>query len=296
MNSISQETPAEAVQSESGRASEPGRAKVSRLRLDRAQTDHVAISEADQIAHWGNLRRLRLDAATLPRNHLHVDSDDSDIVARFDFLRTMVSGAMQEHGILRLGVCGATAGCGASFVAANLALSMARRPSSRIILADMNLRQPGLADLFGTTAPGPLGDVLAGHQPALDQLRLARDNLALLLNSQPVQNSAELLQEPSAGQALREIRDHYGPTAEIYDMAPVLEGDQALALLPELDGVLLVADGTTTTAADMKAADRILQGRSRLVGLVLNRGDVSPPFHEMLANFLARTFGRRKKV
>lgn len=290
MNSISQETPAEAVQSDTGRA------KVSRLRLDRSQIEQTPVNEADQIARWGSLRRLRLDAATLPRNHLHVDSDDSDIVARFDFLRTMVSGAMQEHGILRLGVCGTTAGCGASFVAANLALAMARRPSSRIMLADMNLRQPELAQLFGTTAPGPLGDVLAGRQPAPDQLRLARDNLALLLNSQPVQNSAELLQEASTGQALREIRDHYGPTAEIYDMAPLLDGDQGLSLLPELDGVLLVADGTVTTAADMKAADRILQGRTRLVGLVLNRGDVSPPFHEMLANFLARTFGRRKKV
>lgn len=290
MNSISQETPKEQAQTENPPA------KVARLRLDRSLADQISFNEAEQLAHWTGLRRLKLDPGTLERHHLFVDGDDSDIVARFDFLRTMVGGAMLEHGILRLGVCGPTAGCGASFVAANLALSMARRPSTRVMLADFDLRDPALARLFGATAPGPLGDVLAGNRPAIEHLRLVTDNLAVMLNSQPVQHSAELLQEPDTGLALREIRDHYGPTVELYDLPPLLGNDQTLSFLPELDGLLLVADGTVTTAADLREAERLFEGRTRLVGLVLNRGEIRPPLHVTIGNLLGRLFGRRKKV
>ena len=288
MSSISQEVP----QNEPAKPENPP-LKVARLRLDRGAAAHAAVSENELLSRWGGLKPLVLDPETLARHHLYADGEDSDIVARFDFLRTMVSGAMKEHGILRLGVCAPTAGCGASFVAANLALSLARRPSARVVLADMDLRRPSLARLFGVTAPGALADVLSGRRSAAEHLRLARHNLAVLLNSQPAMNSAEILQEPATGLALREIRDHFAPTAEIYDLPPLLGSDQALSILPEMDGILLVADGTVTTAADMRAVERLCEGRTTLVGLVLNRGEIRQPLHVAIASFFGRLFGRR---
>lgn len=288
--SISQDTPQEPAQASSTPA------KVARLRLDRTVADQISPNVSEQLTHWTRLRQLKVDADTIARHHLYVEGGDSDIVARFDFLRTMIGGAMQEHGILRLGVCAPTAGCGASFVATNLALSMARRPSTRVLLADFNLRDPGLARQFGATAPGPLAEVLSGKRPAAEHLRLVEDNLAVMLNSQPVQNSSEILQEPATGLALREIRDHYGPTVEIYDLPPLLGSDQTLSFLPQLDGLLLVADGTITTATDLRQAERLFEGRTRLVGLVLNRGEIRHPLHVTLGNFLGRLFGRHKKV
>lgn len=290
MTSSSQETPREVSQS----APQPT-AKVARLRLDRPQQQSDAALRADRDGHWASLRQLKFDLATAERHRLFVQGGESDIVARFDFLRTMVAGAMHENGLIRLGVCAPTSGCGASFVAANLALSMARRPSTRVLLADMNLRKPGLARLFGTNAPGGLGDVLSGTRPFEDHLRIVGENLALLLNGQSIRNSAELLQEPTTAQTLRSIRERYAPTVEIYDLPPLLESDETLSFLPQVDGILLVADGTRTTAGDMTEAERIYEGRSRLVGLVLNRGELRQPLYMTLGNLIDRLFGRRKK-
>lgn len=272
----------------------PTTGKVARLRLNRAggEAPEVAISRR---TGWNSIRRLRLDKASAARHLLHIDGGDPESVARFDLLRTLLSDAMHEHGLTRLAVTAPTTGCGTSYVATNLALSMARRPSARVLLADFNLRSPGLARQFGTTAPGPLAEVLAGRRDATAHLRLHGDNLAVMLNATSVTNSAELLQEPALAQVMRGLRAHLAPTIELYDMPPVLGSDELLSFLPQVDGVLLVADGTRTTAADMREAERLIEGRSKLVGLVLNRGEIRRSMIDVLQGVRARWFGRKRK-
>lgn len=268
--------------------------KVARLRLDRGTAAAEALL-APPALDWTGIRALRTDAASMRRHKLFVQSNDDEVTRRFDLLRTLLSGAIEEHGILRLGVTAPTSGSGTSFIAANLALAMARRPSARVLLVDLNLRRPGLARLFGANAPGPLAEVLAGHHPVNDHLRLFGDNLALLLNTQPVEGSAELLNEPSSAQALREFRQQFAPTLEIYDLPPILGRDDALAFLSQLDGVLLVADGTMNTAAQVRAAEEMLNGRSRLVAVVLNRGEIRRSLTDIIQNMRPRWLGGRKK-
>lgn len=244
---------------------------------------------------WATIRALRTDAATMQRYKLFIDSKDDDITSRFDMLRTLLSGVIEEHGILRLGVSAPTGGSGTSFVAANLALALARRPSSRVLLADMNLRRPGLARMFGANTPGPLAEVLSGAQPAADHLRLFGDNLALLLNTHPVTGSAEMLQEPGTADALRALRQQFAPTIEIYDLPPILGADDALSFMHQLDGILLVADGTRNTAAQVRESEELLTGRTRLVAVVLNRGELRPSLSEVIQKLRARFFGGQGK-
>lgn len=278
----------------------PAPTKVARLRLDRgslpAQSEGIARPlPTDAGSNWSAIRALRSDPATMRRHRLFVESRDDDITRRFDLLRTLLSGAIEEHGILRLGVVAPTSGSGTSFIAANLALAFARRPSARVLLADLNLRQPGLARLFGANAPAPLSEVLNGSHPAGDHLRLFGENLALMLNAQAVDGSAEMLQEPAAAEAFRDLRRQFAPTIEIYDLPPILGRDDTLAFLPQLDGVLLVADGMRNTAGQLRAAEEMLVGRTRLVAVVLNRGEVRRSIAEIVQNFRQRWFGGRSK-
>lgn len=288
---MNSETPQQAQEKMSGRQTST---KVARLRLDRGG-DGAALSPAEIAAVWSRLRQLSPDAATMRRHRLYVESRDDDITRRFDLLRTLLSDVIEEHGILRLGVTAPTSGSGTSFVAANLALAMARRPSTRVILSDMNLRRPGLARMFGATPPAPLTEMLTGSRRDRDQLRLFGANLALLLNTHPVESSAELLQEPSTASALRDMRQRFAPTLEIYDLPPVLDRDDVLAFLPQLDGVLLVADGKRNTAAQLRAAEELLNGRTRLVAVVLNRGEIRRSLAEIVQSVRARLPGGRQK-
>ena len=61
------------------------------------------------------------------------------------------------------------------------------------------------------------------------------------------------------------------PGVVLFDLPPVLAHDDLAAFLPQVDGVLLVSDAASTTAAHIEACERVLDGQSRLLGVVLNR-------------------------
>ena len=61
------------------------------------------------------------------------------------------------------------------------------------------------------------------------------------------------------------------PDLVLLDMPPILEYDDLNAILPHVDGVLLVADGTHTQARHIEECERLIKKRSKLLGVVLNR-------------------------
>ena len=61
------------------------------------------------------------------------------------------------------------------------------------------------------------------------------------------------------------------PVALIYDLPPALVSDDVVAMIPHIDAVLLVVDGTRSTAADIKATERLFDGKVPLMGVVLNK-------------------------
>lgn len=225
---------------------------------------------------WADLPMFQLDPATAEAGHLIVTHREDPVGLLYDHLRTRLLQALQERGWTRVAVAAPTRGCGASLVAANLALSLARRPSGRTVLVDLDLRAPSLAGLFGVDNPGRLRDVLTGAAPMESHfLRLGR-TLALGLNGRAETDSAELLQEPGTAAALEAVLEDLSPDVVIYDLPPVLGSDDVLAFLPEVDGILLVADGTRTTAAQMRDCERLLKDHTQVLGVVLNRAEDSP--------------------
>ena len=54
-----------------------------------------------------------------------------------------------------------------------------------------------------------------------------------------------------------------------------MEHDDLSAFLPQLDGVLLISDGTQTMARHLRECERMLEGQVPLLGIVLNRARAS---------------------
>lgn len=222
-------------------------------------------------AGWDAMRPAMLNPAVLAGNRLFPDPSPEPAAAAIDLLRGRLLQALQDRGWRRVAVTSPTRGCGKSTVAANLALSLARRPSGRTVLIDLDLRRPGLAHLFGLPAPGPIRDLLTGRAPPAAALLRAGRGLALGLNARAEAAAAELLLEPAARVALGAVLRDLDPEVVIHDLAPVLGSDDAVAILPQVDAVLLVVDGTQTTAAEIRACERLFEGRVPLLGVVLNR-------------------------
>lgn len=233
---------------------------------------------------WESLTAATVDVARLEENGLFPDPEKCPASAQFDILRTRIRQVMEERGWKRLAITSPTIGCGKSFVAANLALSFARIPSCRIVLMDMDLRAPRLAETMGLSF-GPLREVLDGDQPLESHFRKLGRNLALGLNGVAVPDAATVLHDPATDAALTAMLDHLDPTLMILDCPPALGTDDVIALMPQLDAVLIVADGTQTTAEDIRRCEALFEGRLPIMGVVLNRAQ---------DRGLARYFRKRK--
>ncbi|MGO4907391.1 CpsD/CapB family tyrosine-protein kinase [Pseudorhodobacter sp. W20_MBD10_FR17] len=220
---------------------------------------------------WESLSTVTLDAAALIGKGLFANTQQSNATDYFDILRTRLLHAMQERGWKRIAVTSPTHGCGKTYIAANLAFSLARRPSSKTVLLDMELRNPGLAKLFGLTDAGTIRDFLNGDQPLESHFKRVGRTLALGLNDTAQTDAAEVLHEPSTATSLSAMVAQLDPEMVIIDAPPTLVSDDALALLPMVDAVLLVVDGTKTTAEDVRACERLFADHCPLMGVVLNR-------------------------
>lgn len=225
---------------------------------------------------WDGLPAIMLDPATAAAHHLIVSHADDPVGTLFDILRTRMMQALEDYGWNRIGICAPTAGCGASYVAANLALSLARRPSCRTVLVDLDLAAPRQATLFGATQAAPLRDMLSGDQPIESHLVRLGSNLALALNGRRETGASELLQEPSTIDTLDLLRQDLAPDVVVFDLPPVLESDATIGFFPQLDGVLLIADGTRTRADHIRDCERLFNGRTQFLGVVMNRAEDSP--------------------
>jgi len=201
------------------------------------------------------------------------DFRSTDVSRAFDTLRTRLRQTLKQHGWTNIGVAAPTAGCGTTFTAANLAASLARVPSSRTVLMDFNMRNPQLAELLDMQAgqTADLADFLAGDVAISDYILRASDTLAVGLGGQRQSNAAEILQDPATASSLAEMHASLRPDVVIYDLPPLLSYDDTAAFLPQLDGVLLVSDGTQTMAKHIAQCERILEGQVPLLGVILNR-------------------------
>jgi pilus assembly protein CpaE len=136
-------------------------------------------------------------------------------------------------------VAGAKGGCGATTVAAQLALSAARSPGRRVVLVDLDLQAGDLGPLFG----------VSGHRDVTDLVDVA-DELTRRTVSRVLYRHAgglEILPAPPRGEA--------GETVT----AGVVR--RVLGVLRTMFDVVVVDCGTTASAGNLGAveiADRVL--------------------------------------
>jgi len=202
--------------------------------------------------------------------------DRSDEVRQtIDALRTQVLQKLKAEGWRRVAVCAPTSDCGTTFTALNLALSMAAIPDVRTVLLDLNQRAPGLAGALDVKPVHNASDLLQQRLSYLDYLQRYGDNLVVGLNADVPHNPAEILQSRTAANVLNDMTQALNPDVVLFDMPPMLEYDDLSAFLPQVDAVLIVADGTKTLGRQIAKCERLLDGRAPLMGVVLNRGRVS---------------------
>ncbi|MFK5954684.1 MAG: polysaccharide biosynthesis tyrosine autokinase [Desulfobacterium sp.] len=165
-------------------------------------------------------------------------------------------------------------GEGKSFVAANLAVSMANSIDEYVLLVDCDLRRPTIHKLFGLpdNTPG-LTEYLTRGTPLSSLLKkIMLNKLTILPCGTPPSNPSELISSEQMKKMLQEVKSRYQDRYIIIDAPPPYVTAEANALARQVDAIVIVVK----TGCSKKSALKDLvdtYGREKILGVVKNYGD-----------------------
>ncbi|HYO45377.1 MAG TPA: polysaccharide biosynthesis tyrosine autokinase [Gemmatimonadota bacterium] len=172
-------------------------------------------------------------------------------------------------GIKTLVVTSAHPGEGKTTTSTNLAATYARQ-GLKVVLVECDLRRPSLGRYFGISKDTDLMDVLFENRDWRKAIQLTKmPGLYVLLGEKSFPRAGESLGGPEMKRLLAELSSEYDMV--ILDTSPLLVSEDATALGPIVDGVLLVVRATRTDRVTVEGIVRKLRlAGANVVGTILN--------------------------
>jgi protein-tyrosine kinase len=235
-----------------------------------SDSEQSLISSQQSIARMPENRALAPDQL-LERGVIHAGTRNYRQLDLFRELRANVLGSCSQRNPVIL-VTGVGSGCGTSFLARNLAVSIAFDEARTAILMDCNLRRPavagnfqladkssGLMDLFGHKDQNVAHII---HHSGVPRLRLIPAGNGSV-------NGVEYFASVRMRALIQEVRSRYDDRCLIIDAPPALGSPDARILAEHADLVVIVAGEARHRAETIRRATTVFP-RERLAGVVFN--------------------------
>jgi protein-tyrosine kinase len=209
----------------------------------------------------------------------YAPADELVILSRPTSLQAESIGSLRSHlranhmrdGRRSLAICAATAGVGTSFIAANLAVSLAMSGAS-ILLIDGNLRDPSLHNyILPERKPAGLRDYLADERMDVDDIvqHAVLPNLSLVYASAAGSDAQRLLASRKLDHLLDSAMRDFDMV--IVDTPPSARYGDARRIAAALHHAMIVARKSTSFVADVRTlAVDLKADRVRVVGGFVN--------------------------
>lgn len=261
------------------KATEPVRQSVNPSTLSE-QGRPIDLSHSQREAPIEN---VPLKVKHLESMRIVAHNKDDPRARTFDMLRTQVLQTMDDGGWQVLAITSPTAGCGKTVAACNLALSIARLPERSVLLVDLDLRKPKVAEYLGIRRDVGVLSVLQGRMSlteALVQAGIEREQM-LVLPGERTSASSEWMGSLAMGTLVQTLKREFKSRIIIFDLPPVLAGDDVISLLPQLQSVLLVTAAGSSTVSDIKECSKHLR-TTPIIRVVVNKiteREPTAPYH-----------------
>jgi protein-tyrosine kinase len=219
------------------------------------------------------IRDVQLNAAHLESTRIIAHGALSPHGRFYDMLRTQVLQEMDQNSWQFLAVSSATAGCGKTVTACNLAISIARLTERSVLLVDMDMQKPRVADYLGLKSGNGMLRVLEGHSTLSDvivQANIGHTKMLVLPGEVCKSGSSEWMASQAMSNLLATIKREFRSRIVIFDMPPLLLGDDVISILPQMEAVLLVAGVGQTSVADIKECQKHLK-TTPVVRVIVNK-------------------------
>ncbi len=224
-------------------------------------------------------RVLALDLPRLRRAGMVTPDGDSDRAVVDEFRRIKRPLLVKAFGPERrkrdshvIMVTSANPGEGKSYVAHNLALSIAGEADAHVLLVDADINHPSTGQRFGFSAEYGLIDILRRDDVDIGDVLLRTDigKLGILPPGRPDPRATELLASQRMARLIKEIGGRYDDRVIIFDAPPVLAAPEAAVLAMHVGQVLFVVEAEKTSRRDIE--DSLAQVECcQDISLVLNK-------------------------
>lgn len=224
-----------------------------------------------------NLARLQREGYLVP--HLSHSALATELrIIKQPCLRNAHStqeGAAVQRGNLIL-VTSALPGEGKTFVAMNLAMSIALEVDHSVLLVDADVLRPSVFERYGLPPERGLLDLLV--DPKLEvadvMLRTNVPKLSLLSAGTPNPHAAELLASDTMDKLLDELASRYSDRIIVFDAPPLLPTAESRVLASRAGQVLMVVGAESTPQSAVERAFAAIESCPNVMS-VLNRARVA---------------------
>ncbi|WP_207308976.1 CpsD/CapB family tyrosine-protein kinase [Marinobacter salicampi] len=241
---------------------------------------HTEMSVAVLKYEYVNTRTTELDPYLMSRNRIVAFNKNDCHSGTFDLLRTKILRKMDENGWRTLAITSPTSGAGKTVVAINLAMSIAQRTERTTLLVDFDLRSPKVANYLGLTDGKSLNDVFQGESEIFEALvNPGLPRLVILPTYKPETSPAELLSSNRTKAMINAIKGRYTDRMVIFDLPSLLQTDDAMAVLPQIDCVLLIIGDGEASRSDIENSLSDMPALN-IVGVVLNKSEAVKHGHQ----------------
>jgi capsular exopolysaccharide synthesis family protein len=187
---------------------------------------------------------------------------------KFRLLAVRLRQLQQNRALKKILITSALPEEGKSVIAANLALTLARRSLPKVLLLDGDLRRPTLAQQFGLNCPSGLTELLQGESSlAASIYYLEEPKLWFMPAGSVPPNPLELMQSGRLSGLFVSLTALFDWI--VIDSSPVVGLADSSVWARLADGIVLVAREGKTEKRSLRKGLEMLEGSS-LLGVVLN--------------------------
>ena len=216
-------------------------------------------------------KKIPVPQSVLQQNRILTSDADPEVVRAYKILRTRVLQRMNQNGWTTLGITSPSPDDGKTLTAINLGISLARKLDYTVLLIDVDFQRPSLHSCFGLKPEYGLSDHLSGEvkfgelliNPGIERLVIVPERGA-------TEASSELLSSTRMERLIDEVKNRYPSRLVIFDLPPVLAGDDVLAFSHLVDATLLVVEEGKSTDEEVKRSMETLENTA-FMGAVLNK-------------------------
>lgn len=207
------------------------------------------------------------------KNNTNVNAEALNFIIReaYKTARTNIDYSIIKKGCKKVVFTSSAKGEGKTLSSVNIASALAQQVDTKVIIVECDLRRPHVHLALNLTPSPGLVNCLNGECGMEDIIKSTHlDNLSAICYGAIPPNPSELLSSDSMSDLIKKLEKEFDYI--IFDAPPVAVVIDAVPLIKQCDGVVLVIKNNATTYPQLnKTIDIIKRSGGKTLGVIVNR-------------------------